>query len=151
MSGIRLKAETVTQLDGVLQRLHHVGFVVASIDASMPGFVRSLGGTWNGDVIVDPIQNVKVAFLVLGPNEAQVELVQAHLDPAPVTKFLKDKGEGLHHMCFEVKDLEVALSTAKSNGGLLVKKPKPAVAFGGRRIAWVLTREKLLVEFLELG
>jgi hypothetical protein len=37
----------------------------------------------------------------------------------------------------------------KSKGALIAKKPKPAIAFGGRRIAWVLTREKLLVEVLE--
>ena len=59
------------------------------------------------------------------------------------------KRQGLHHLCYEVNDLEAELETARSHGGIVVRKPVPAVAFGGRRIAWVFTRYKLLVEFLE--
>jgi hypothetical protein len=41
------------------------------------------------------------------------------------------------------------MAEMKSRGALIVKRPKPAVAFGGRHIAWMLTAEKLLLEFLE--
>ena len=44
-------------------RLHHVGFIVRSIEESMPGYLRSLGGTWDSQIFHDPIQRVKVAFL----------------------------------------------------------------------------------------
>jgi methylmalonyl-CoA/ethylmalonyl-CoA epimerase len=50
---------------------------------------------------------------------------------------------------YEVDDLEGQMSAMKSRGALIMRRPKPAVAFEGRRIAWMLTREKLLVELLE--
>jgi methylmalonyl-CoA/ethylmalonyl-CoA epimerase len=130
-------------------RLHHLGFVVADISAAMPGFVRSLAATWDSQIFTDPLQKVRVAFLSTRPGDAQIELVEPNGDDSPVLRFLNEKGGGLHHACYEVADLEQALSDFRSRGSLIVKRPKPAVAFQGRRIAWVLTPEKFLVELLE--
>jgi methylmalonyl-CoA/ethylmalonyl-CoA epimerase len=143
------RADVVLSLTSAELRLHHFGFVVASIEDSMPGFVSSLGGTWSGEIFVDPIQKVKVAFLVVHPDDAQVELVEPNADDAPVVKFLKEKGGGLHHLCYEVEDMDQRLKIMRSGGMRIAKLPAPAVAFGGRRIAWLLTRENLLVELLE--
>jgi methylmalonyl-CoA/ethylmalonyl-CoA epimerase len=130
-------------------RLHHVGFVVADIASAMPGFLRSLGATWDSQIFADPNQKVKVAFLTTRAGDAQVELVEPDGADSPVLRFLNEKGGGLHHACYEVGDLEQELNDFRSRGSLIVKRPKPAVAFQGRRIAWVLTPEKLLVELLE--
>jgi methylmalonyl-CoA/ethylmalonyl-CoA epimerase len=65
-----------------------------------------------------------------------------------VIPFLK-RGGGLHHLCYEIDDLEDQLALSRAQGGLVVRQPLPAVAFEGRRIAWVYTRNKLLVEYLE--
>jgi len=130
-------------------RLHHLGFVVADIAAAMPGFVRSLSATWDERIFADPHQKVKVAFLTTRPGDPQIELIEPNADDSPVLRFLHEKGGGLHHACYEVSDLERELSEFRSRGALIVKRPKPAVAFAGRRIAWVLTPEKFLVELLE--
>ncbi|MGA7458966.1 MAG: VOC family protein [Candidatus Korobacteraceae bacterium] len=129
-------------------RLHHVGFVVAGIERAMPGFVRSLAATWDGRVIHDPLQKVKVAFLTTRSGDPQIELVEPAGEDSPVLRFLQ-QGGGLHHVCYEVANLEEQLSEFRSRGAVIAKRPKPAVAFGGRRIAWVITAEKLLVELLE--
>jgi methylmalonyl-CoA/ethylmalonyl-CoA epimerase len=55
----------------------------------------------------------------------------------------------MHHLCYEVADLEESVRVMRANGSLLVRPPKPAVAFADRRIAWVLTAEGLLIEYLE--
>jgi len=130
-------------------RLHHLGFVVADIAAAMPGFVRSLSATWDEQIFADPHQKVKVAFLTTRPGDPQIELVEPNADDSPVLRFLHEKGGGLHHACYEVSDLEQELNGFRSRGSLIVKRPKPAVAFQGRRIAWLLTPEKFLVELLE--
>ncbi len=130
-------------------RLHHMGFVVANIADAMPGFIRSMAATWDSQIFADPNQKVKVAFLTTRPGDAQVELVEPDGGDSPVLRFLNEKGGGLHHACYEVSDLEQELSDFRSRGSLIVKRPKPAVAFQGRRIAWVLTPEKFLVELLE--
>jgi methylmalonyl-CoA/ethylmalonyl-CoA epimerase len=128
---------------------HHVGIVVSDIAAAMQGYVRSLSASWDGRVYVDPLQKVKVAFLSARPGDTPIELVEPAADDSPVMRFLREKGGGLHHVCYEVADLEKQIAEMKSRGSLIARRPKPAVAFQGRRIAWMLTAEKLLVELLE--
>ena len=130
-------------------RLHHIGFVVSSIEQAMPGFVRSMLAEWSGQSFEDPLQKAKVAFLTTRAGDAQIELVEPLGDDSPVQRFLQQAGGGLHHLCYEVADLEQELADFRSRGAVIAKRPKPAVAFGGRRIAWVITAEKLLVELLE--
>lgn len=130
-------------------RLHHLGFVVANIETAMPGFLRSLAAEWDGQVFHDPLQKVRVAFLATRAQDPAIELVEPAGDDSPVLRFLQERGGGLHHVCYEVADLEEDLAAFRSRGALIAKRPLPAVAFGGRRIAWVITSEKLLVELLE--
>lgn len=134
---------------GTLTRLHHVGFAVETIEDSIRQFTRSLGARWSGEIFADPIQKVKVAFLTISTGDPQMELVEPDGHDSPVHRFLTKAGPGLHHLCYEVEDIERALLEMRINGALLAKPPRPAVAFGGRRIAWVLTKERLLVEILD--
>jgi methylmalonyl-CoA/ethylmalonyl-CoA epimerase len=133
-----------------LLRLHHIGYVVDSIKDSAPGFIRSLNAIWDEVVFADPGQKVKVTFLQGAPGDALIELVEPDADDAPVSLHLKKNGPGLHHLCYEVNALENAMADLRAKGALLAKPPKPAVAFEGRRIAWLLTGEKLLLELLEV-
>jgi methylmalonyl-CoA/ethylmalonyl-CoA epimerase len=128
---------------------HHVGFVVASIPDSVRGFMESLEADWDGVITHDPNQAVRVTFLrsqALG--DPLFELIEPAGEKSPVIPFLK-KGGGLHHLCYQVPCLERQLELSRSQGGLVTRAPMPAAAFGGRRIAWVYTRSKLLVEYLE--
>jgi methylmalonyl-CoA/ethylmalonyl-CoA epimerase len=128
---------------------HHVGFVVKSISEIGQDFARSIGAHWNGDIIHDPLQHARVSFFRCGgPETPAVELVEPAGDQSPLHSFVA-KGGGLHHICYEVDNLSSQLEESRSAGCLVVKPPLPAVAFGGRRIAWVFTRNKLLVEYLE--
>jgi methylmalonyl-CoA/ethylmalonyl-CoA epimerase len=130
-------------------KLHHIGFVLASIQESAESFARSLGATWDGNIIFDPLQRVRVTFLKgAHVSDSLIELVEPGGPESPVTRFLERRG-GLHHLCYEVEDLESHLVFCKSVGTITVRPPVPAVAFEGRRIAWTLTRKRLLVEFLE--
>jgi methylmalonyl-CoA/ethylmalonyl-CoA epimerase len=125
-----------------------MGFVVADIATAMPAFVRSMAAEWDGQIFEDPLQKAKVAFLTTWHGDAQIELVQPVGDDSPVRRFLQERG-GMHHLCYEVRDLEAELAAFRSRGAAIASRPKPAVAFGGRRIAWVITSEKFLVELLE--
>jgi methylmalonyl-CoA/ethylmalonyl-CoA epimerase len=130
-------------------RLHHIGFVVASIEESGPSFALGLGATWNENTVFDPIQKVRVTFLQgRCSTDPLIELVEPGGPDSPVSRFL-ERGGGLHHICYEVDDLESHLRFCKSVGTILIRPPAPAVAFGGRRIAWAITKKKLLVEYLE--
>ena len=95
------------------------------------------------------MQEARVSFFrCSGPESPAIELVEPAGEKSPLHSFVA-KGGGLHHVCYEVESLERQLVYSRSNGCVIAKEPLPAVAFGGRRIAWVLTRHKLLVEYLE--
>src|SRR5215469_13650717 len=126
------------------QKLHHIGFVVASIQESAEPFAQSVGASWDGKIIFDPVQKVNVSFFQ-SKNAADplIELVEPGGPKSPVSSFL-ERGGGLHHLCYEVEDLDAHLAFSKSVGTIIIRPPVPAVAFGGRRIAWGVSRKKLL-------
>lgn len=145
--GSQLEDTHATDENGIA--FHHVGFVVASIEQAGVGFARSIGSRWNWEIVSDPLQVVKVAFFEpVVSGLPTLELVEPVSTESTVYKFLQ-KGGGLHHLCYEVDSLEKQLDIARSRGSLIARKPMPAVAFQQRRIAWVYTKHKLLVEYLE--
>ena len=128
---------------------HHVGFVVVSIQDTAAGFAEALDAQWDGIIIHDPHQRVRVTFLNPGnPADPLFELIEPAAEDSPVLSLAK-KGGGIHHVCYVVNSLDEQLEKCRSNQGLVVRPPVPAAAFGGRRIAWVYTRNKLLIEYLE--
>ena len=130
--------------------LHHLGFVVSSISAAAEDFAVSISARWDGEIIFDPIQRVRVSFFYPADTRNPVfELVEPVGEGSPVSNFLKKKGGGLHHVCYEVDDLESGLREARGAGLVVMAEPAPAVAFDGRRIAWVCSKKRLLVELLE--
>ncbi len=129
--------------------LHHLGFVVASISAFADDFSAFMSAHQAGPIIHDPIQRVRAAFFnPHAPHNPVFELVEPAGDTSPVTSFLK-KGGGLHHVCYELDDLEAGLEEAQAVGLAVVAAPVTALAFGGRRIAWVCAKNRLLLELLE--
>jgi methylmalonyl-CoA/ethylmalonyl-CoA epimerase len=128
---------------------HDVGFVVASIQGTASSFVRSLGAEWDGQIIHDPNQAVRVTFLRgRNPADQLFELAEPASEKPPVPSFAQ-KGGGLHHICYVVDSLDAMLTQCGSRGMVVVRPPLPAAAFGGCRIGWVYTRKKLLIEHLE--
>jgi methylmalonyl-CoA/ethylmalonyl-CoA epimerase len=130
-------------------KLHHIGFVVSSIQESSQSFILALGANWDENIVFDPIQKVRVAFFQgRNPSDPLIELVEPGGPDSPVSRFV-ERGGGLHHLCYEVENMESHLAFCKSAGTIIIRQPVPAVAFGGRRIAWAVTKKKLLLEFLE--
>ena len=128
---------------------HHVGFVVGSIQSTAGAFATSLGAEWDGVIVHDPKQTVRVSFFQSKQRgDPLFELIEPVGDSSPVASFAK-RGGGLHHVCYVVDSLEQKLEESRAQRSLIVRSPVPAVAFGGRRIAWIYTRQKLLIEYLE--
>jgi methylmalonyl-CoA/ethylmalonyl-CoA epimerase len=129
--------------------LHHIGCVVDSIEHRIESYKLALGSASVSQIFDDPIQRSRVAFLDLPtPGSVHLELIQPNAPDSPVAGFL-EKGGGLHHLCYEVDDLQAHIQWMKSQRAMLIRSPKPAVAFGGRRIAWMRTPDALLIEYLE--
>jgi len=130
-------------------KLHHLGYVVPAISRIAEAFAESVAASWDGRIIHDPLQRVRVAiFKPVEKGNPAFELVEPACEASPVSRFLKSGG-GLHHVCYEIDDLEWGLKEMRRAGFVMISPPKPAVAFGGRRIAWIYSKSRVLMELLE--
>ena len=99
-------------------KLDHIGVAVEDIDAAIEMY-QKLGFTT--EAIDDvPGFGVKVAFLPM--DSGSVELVQPVKSDSAMAKFLAKKGEGIHHLCFEVYDIRAELKRLEAAGVELVDK-----------------------------
>jgi len=131
-------------------RKHHLGIAVADINKSVSAF-RSLGWIWDGQIIDDSSRNVKLAFLKKDDSDEVIELVSSVNDKSPVSHTLEimKNVPTPYHICYEVNDLEKVIDILKKKKFILTDKPKPAVAFDGRRVAFMLSKDAGLIELLE--
>jgi methylmalonyl-CoA/ethylmalonyl-CoA epimerase len=96
-----------------LGRIHHVAIVVADMAAGL-AFWRDTLGIATGPVVPIPSDRVDIAFLQVG--EVKIELVRPTDDTTGVARFLAARGEGFHHVCFEVPNLAEALLRLEIDG-----------------------------------
>ncbi len=101
----------------MIKKVHHVGVVVRDIEQAM-GFYRDTLGLHVDKVETLHEQGVKAALLTLGDSE--IELLEPVVSDTGVARYLERKGEGLHHICFEVDDVERDLQALKFKGTELI-------------------------------
>ena len=124
---------------------HHVGYATANLERDR-AFFEGLGYTQEGEDFSDPIQGVKGCFMT-GPGP-RVELLH-NLDGSDTLTPWLEAGIKMYHFAYLVDDLESALLWAKGRRGRVTVAPVPAVAFDGRRIAFVIFRDGHMLEFIE--
>lgn len=112
--------------------INHIAVVVSDIEAALP-FWRDLLGLPGGQTQDVPQEQVRIAFLEAG--DSHIELVQPTSGDSGIAKYLEKRGAGMHHICFEVADLEDAMAHMAANGvELLNDTPKER---DGRRYAFI--------------
>ena len=132
----------------MLNRIYHLGYAVEDIEAAS-GFYRKNFGAEPTEPEVVGEQGVIATMFRVG--ESMIELVQPTHPDSPVGRFLERRGEGVHHVAYQVPDLEAALRELKKNGVELVDE-EPRVGAGGTRVAFVHPKSAfgVLTELVEL-
>ncbi len=128
-------------------KINHIAIVVKDIDASLDFWVKAFG--LQVDHIEDvPSQASKVAFLPLG--ESEVELVQPTTADSGMAAYLEKRGEGMHHLCIEVEDIDAALAHLKALDVRLINT-EPEV-LPGRKMAFIHPKAAngVLIELYQL-
>jgi methylmalonyl-CoA/ethylmalonyl-CoA epimerase len=131
-------------------RLHHIGVAVRDIPTAVEDFSGPLGYRLCGPLVHDPVQTAFAQFLKLPEDSSYVELV-APDGPASKLQGALKRGGGLNHLCYAVDDIAAACVFLREKGMLVIQEPVPAVAFPGRRIAWLMGTGNMLTELVEDG
>jgi len=130
-----------------IKKINHVAVVVADINQALSFWQDGLGLKLQHIEDV-PSQKATVAFLPVGDSE--VELVQPTSSESGLAKFLAEKGGGMHHLCFEVDDIEGMLAELKAKEIRLINET--AMELPGRKMAFVHPKSTggVLVELYQL-
>ncbi len=113
--------------------LDHVAILVADLDAAVKLY-RDTYGLPEPEIEVVPTEQVKVA--IFGHGAGRIELLCPTGPDSPMAKTLERRGEGLHHVCLDVPDIEKAMAGLRAQGApLLDEKPRPGA--GGAKVAFV--------------
>ena len=129
-----------------LGRIHHIAVVVTSIEHSLV-FYQEVLGLEVESVKEVPTDRVRIAFL--GVGESKVELVQPTDDTTGVARFLASKGEGFHHVCFEVENLAETLLRLEIDGIELIDTAPRRGAEGPVAFIHPRSGHGVLVELIE--
>lgn len=123
-------------------RFHHAGIACGDIEAAIRDADALYGVKYRSDVIFDPEQSAYLCLIETATGMT-LELIAG----PQVSGFLK-RGITCYHHCHEVSDLEQGIARLSAVGATLVSSPRPAVLFGGRRVAFLMTRLGM-IELLE--
>lgn len=105
-----------------MNKIEHIGIAVKDIDAAGKLYEILLNAPVYKIEDVES-EGVKTAFLQSGPNK--IELLEASSPDSPVSKFIEKRGEGIHHVAFDVDDIEAEMERLKNAGFILLNdKPK---------------------------
>lgn len=105
-----------------MQKIEHIGIAVKSLKDSIPLFEKLLNTACYKTELVES-EKVNTAFFKTGPNK--IELLESTDSDGVIARFIEKKGEGLHHIAFEVKDIDAEMKRLKNEGfRLLNETPK---------------------------
>ena len=105
-----------------MEKIEHIGIAVNSIEQAGKVYEKLLNTlVYKAEEVAS--ENVLTAFLQCGPNK--IELLEALSADSPIAKFIAKKGEGIHHIAFEVKDIRAEMARLKAEGFVLLnEEPK---------------------------
>ena len=130
-----------------IKRVEHIAIAVDSLKQSMDLLQNTFGIKVEYE---EQIGQTRLAMLPVG--ETYLELLEGQGPESGVTKWIKQKGTGLFHICFEVEDIDGALAELKAKG-VKLRDETPRIGHGGARIAFIdpVSTGNVLIELAELA
>ena len=116
-----------------MNKIEHIGIAVASLDESSIIYEKLFGApSYKQEEVVS--EGVKTAFFKNGPNK--IELLEATNSESPIAKFIAKKGEGIHHIAFDVDDIVAEIERLK-NEGFIVLNETPKKGADNKLVAFL--------------
>jgi methylmalonyl-CoA/ethylmalonyl-CoA epimerase len=117
----------------MLTKINHIGIAVKSLDDAIPFYRDNLGMALAG---IEEVPEQKVRVAMLGVGESMIELLEPTSAESPVAKYIEKNGAGIHHIAYEVDDIEAAIATLLT-GGVRMIDETPRCGAHGTRIAFI--------------
>ena len=115
------------------KRIDHVAIIVRNIEQALL-FYRDTLGIEPREIKEVPTEQVRIAFLPMGgPDGSEIELIEPTTADSSLSKFLDKRGEGMHHICLEVENINNTLQEMQEKGAAVLDK-QPRIAAEGRAI-----------------
>ena len=114
-------------------KIDHIGIAVKSLAAALKTYESVIGLEVSGYETVED-QGVNLAMIPIG--DSRIELLEPLDENSPIEKFIAKRGEGIHHICFRVDDIEAHLAKLKAEGYRLVNE-SPVPGAHGCRVAFL--------------
>ncbi len=130
----------------MIKKIDHIAIAVRSIEEALQTYAGALG-LEPTDVKQMPEDAVRVVFLPVG--ESEIELVEPITADSGIAKFLEKQGEGLHHICLEVEDIEAALQDLRAKGLRLIDRRPRQGAHGRVAFLHPKSADGVLIELIE--
>ena len=102
-----------------MKKIEHIGIAVKKLSVSIPLFEKLLNSPCYKTEVVENEQ-VNTAFFKMG--DSKIELVEAYAPGSVITKFIEKRGEGIHHIAFEVDDMEAEVKRLVNDGFTLINE-----------------------------
>jgi methylmalonyl-CoA/ethylmalonyl-CoA epimerase len=102
-----------------MRKIEHIGIAVKSLEHSNDLFSKLFGESSYKNEVVEN-EGVKTSFFKVGTNK--IELLEATNDDSPIAKFINKKGEGIHHIAFEVEDIEAEVKRLIQEGFVVLNE-----------------------------
>jgi methylmalonyl-CoA/ethylmalonyl-CoA epimerase len=131
----------------MINKLHHIGIVVKNLLPAIEPLNMIFNINHSFGPIIDESRKSRLFFLQKN-EDILIELIEPLNNESPVYLFSL-KGGGLHHICFEVSDINKFVLNARKNGAIIVSNPAPAIAFGNKRVAFIYEKNIGLIEVKE--
>jgi len=140
--------------------LDHIGLVVDKLE-NVTDLFRKLGFTDMTEAVPNPLQFVSASFTpVSKEGDVYIEFLEPTDESSPISKFIRKRGGGLHHLCFEVDDIDAAMAEVAGHGFRITVPVEECKAYdenlkrqcsGTSRIAFFLLENRMLVELIQKG
>jgi methylmalonyl-CoA/ethylmalonyl-CoA epimerase len=102
-----------------MKKIEHIGIAVSNLEESSIIYEKLFGvPSYKQEEVAS--EGVKTAFFISGPNK--IELLEATNPESPIAKFIAKKGEGIHHIAFDVEDIEAEIARLKKEGFVILNE-----------------------------
>ncbi len=130
-------------------KLSHIGIIVKDLDEFGDQLEKIFSMKAVSKKVEDPSQD---AILKMYKSDATYfEVISPNSETSCLQTILKRNGESLTHLCYETDNIEISLGQIVDAGGLVIKPSIPAVLFGGKKVAFAMLSNKIIIEFVESG